>query len=131
VLSCVVVDYLQLLVEDEKNATPELASMTRKFKLLAKELNVPVIQLSQLNKRDCKVGERPHGGWLKGSDAIRANANTIIFIWREQAIENSQELDPSKASLILGKARGHFGTDCQLKFCTVTTEYTGVKQSDF
>ena len=91
-----VVDYIQLMNSDSKDANQgrqnEVASITRALKLIAKELNVPVIALSQL-KRDAEIrnikGEKTGGGEpvlsdLRESGAIEQDADIVLFIHREQ-----------------------------------------------
>ena len=95
-LDLIVVDYIQLMNSDSKDANQgrqnEVASITRALKLIAKELNVPVIALSQL-KRDAEIrnikGEKTGGGEpvlsdLRESGAIEQDADIVLFIHREQ-----------------------------------------------
>ena len=95
-LDLIVVDYIQLMNSDSKDANQgrqnEVASITRALKLIAKELNVPVIALSQL-KRDAEIrnikGEKAGGGEpvlsdLRESGAIEQDADIVLFIHREQ-----------------------------------------------
>jgi replicative DNA helicase len=127
----IAVDYLQLMVKDKDNATAEISRYTAGFKALSRELDTPILLLSQLNKRDAKVGERPHMGWLKGSGSIEADADIVVFPWREGVVENNSTIDRSEALLIWGKARGFSATDAPMKFCQVTTEFTDGTAKDF
>lgn len=120
-LGIIGIDYLQLMIRDEKLAKEELSEMSRELAKLSKELNKSVWALSQLNVRDCKVGDRPHKGMLKGSGALEANASVILFPWRDYAIK--EEGDASKATLIKGKHRHWKGKDINMGFCQETTAF--------
>lgn len=112
-LDLIVVDYIQLMNSDAKDANQgrqnEVASITRALKLIAKELNVPVIALSQL-KRDAEIrnikGEKMGGGEpvlsdLRESGAIEQDADIVLFIHREQ----DEQTSSIKHSLIVAKHR--------------------------
>jgi replicative DNA helicase len=116
-LGLICVDYLQLMVVNKNNTKEELEHITGELKLMAKEFDVPVIMLSQFNKRDTSAG-RPNMGWLKGSGAIEANADAIFFSWREYAI--TREGDPSEMAILMGKGRGFDSSDVPAIFCTDT-----------
>ena len=87
-LSLIVIDYLQLMVPNlgKANAsrTEEVGDMSRKMKLLAKEFDVPVLLLAQLN-RNADVTERPNLKDLRESGSIEQDADKVIFIWSEYA----------------------------------------------
>ncbi|MGZ3688714.1 MAG: replicative DNA helicase, partial [Bdellovibrionota bacterium] len=91
-LDLVVIDYLQLIspIQTRNAGTPEsdLATISRNLKELAKELNVPIIVLSQLNRMTVNSGnsdKRPTLGHLRGSGAIEQDADMVAFIHREEA----------------------------------------------
>ena len=116
-LDLIVADYIQLMNSDVKDANQgrqnEVASITRALKLIAKELNVPVIALSQL-KRDAEIrnikGEKtgePVLSDLRESGAIEQDADIVLFIHREQ----NEQTGSTKHSLIVAKHRnGELGT---------------------
>jgi replicative DNA helicase len=105
-IGLVVVDYLQIMgtikTESREKA---ISDISRSLKALAKELNVPVIALSQLNRNiDLRQDKRPMMADLRESGAIEQDADLIIFIHRED-VENLQPGAPSVAEFIVGKHR--------------------------
>lgn len=116
-LDFIVVDYLQLMVQNEKDSASELSHITKELKKIAKEFSVPVFELSQMNVRDLRGG-RPNIGHLKGSGSLEANADCVVFPWREYAL--SREGDPSEMDLLIGKGRAFDGRDIEAHFCTST-----------
>jgi replicative DNA helicase len=107
-----VIDYLQIMKLKDKsnNATSELEKMTRELKLLAKELNIPIILISQLNRDlESRVNKRPMIFDLKGSGAIEQDADSIIFIYRD-AVYNKNTTKQNEAEIIIAKNR-HGETD--------------------
>lgn len=85
-LSLVVIDYLQLVTPDEKqgNREQEVSSISRKCKLLAKDLNVPVLLLAQLNREIEKQNREPKLSDLRESGAIEQDADTIMFLHQDK-----------------------------------------------
>lgn len=84
-LSLIVVDYLQLAKEKGENRTNEMTIVSQGLKAIAKELNVPVLALSQLN-RECEKGpnKRPANHHLRDSGAIEQDADVIMFLYRDE-----------------------------------------------
>jgi replicative DNA helicase len=112
-LDLIVVDYLQLMQGKGhfENRVLELASISRGLKALAKELNVPVIALSQLSRApEARPGKRPMLSDLRESGALEQDADVVIMIYREEMYERTDEND-GIAELILAKQRnGPTGT---------------------
>lgn len=121
-LSLVIVDYLQLMRGSKKteNRVQEISEIARSLKSLAKELDVPVIALSQLNRSvENRENKRPQLSDIRESGSIEAEADLVMFIYRDnyyKARENPDEadLDPDRtevAEVIIGKHRnGPIGT---------------------
>ncbi|HUN46854.1 MAG TPA: DnaB-like helicase C-terminal domain-containing protein, partial [Stellaceae bacterium] len=85
-LSLVVIDYLQLIVSGkEENRTQEISKITRELKVMAKELRVPVVALSQLSRAvEQREDKRPQLSDLRESGSIEQDADVVMFVYREE-----------------------------------------------
>jgi replicative DNA helicase len=126
-LGLIVVDYIQLMESGVKadNRTGQVTAISRGLKALAKEMDVPVIALSQLNRNlENRPNKRPVMADLRESGSIEQDADMVIFIYRDE-VYNEHSNDKGKAEIIFAKHRnGETGT-VNLTFIGQYTQFKG------
>lgn len=132
-LGLIVVDYLQLMQVPgtKENRATEISEISRSLKALAKELNCPVVALSQLNRSlEQRNDKRPVMSDLRESGAIEQDADIIMFIYRDE-VYNEDSVDKGIAEIIIGKQRnGPIGTR-KLRFFGEYTLFENLSHDNF
>ncbi|MGN1281062.1 MAG: replicative DNA helicase [Succinivibrio sp.] len=117
-LSCIMVDYIQLMKSQSRhdNRSQEVGEISRSLKQLSKELNVPILALAQLNREvEGRKDHRPMNSDLRESGSLEQDADTIMFIHREDVYKSGDDGD-GKATLIISKNRSGATADIELLF---------------
>jgi replicative DNA helicase len=133
-LGMIVIDYLQLMKGRARveNRQQEISEISRSLKALAKELNIPVIAVSQLSRKtEERQGMRPQLSDLRESGAIEQDADLILFLYRDE-IYNRSEDNPNrgKAELIIGKQRNGPTGKIDLAFLDKFTAFKELYKGD-
>lgn len=124
-LDCIVVDYLQLMKHKADNREREVAALSGGIKSLAKELDVPVILLAQLNREcDARADKRPLLSDLRESGAIEQDADVVIMLYRDE-VYNKDTMYKGAAELLIRKNRHGATGDIYTAF-----NHTSMKFSD-
>ncbi len=132
-LGLIIVDYLQLMqsTEGNENRATEISYITRALKNLAKELDVPLMAMSQLNRSlEQRPNKRPVMSDLRESGSIEQDADVIFFIYRDE-VYNEDSVEKGTAEIIIGKQRnGPTGT-VRLTFLGQYTKFENYVGGDF
>lgn len=134
-IKLIVIDYLQLMTSTSKRAQSreqEIADVSRGLKNLAKELKVPIICLAQLNRAvDARVDKRPFLSDLRESGSIEQDADTIMFIHREDYYEKDKSKQNNKAEIIIAKQRAGATGVVNLHWNGATTTFSNYTENEY
>jgi replicative DNA helicase len=132
-LGMIMVDYLQLMqvAGSSEGRTAEISEISRSLKAIAKEFDVPMVALSQLNRSlEQRPNKRPVNSDLRESGAIEQDADVIMFIYRDE-VYNEDSPDKGTAEIIIGKQRnGPIGT-CRLAFIGQHTRFENLARGSY
>lgn len=137
-IGLVAIDYLQLMqggsVSGNVSRTQIVSDMTRGLKIMAKELNVPVLCLSQLNRGpELRAGHKPMLADLRESGSIEQDADVVLFLYREAMYDDEgkevedDSIDKTKAKCIIAKNRHGETKEIDLHWSGETTTFTSKK----
>jgi len=132
-LALIVVDYLQLMRgrSGVERREQEISEISRSLKALAKELNIPVIAISQLSRKaEDRPGRRPQLSDLRESGAIEQDADVIIFIYRDE-VYNPDSEHKGTAEVIIGKQRNGPTGKIDLSFLSEFTTFKDLFRGDY
>jgi replicative DNA helicase len=132
-LGLVIVDYLQLMQSNDnlENRATEISNITRALKGLAKELDVPLIAMSQLNRSlEQRTDKRPVMSDLRESGAIEQDADVILFIYRDE-VYNEDSPEKGTAEVIIGKQRNGPIGKVRLTFLGEYTRFENYANSEY
>jgi len=131
-LGMVVVDYLQLMTGrgNAENRQVEVAEMSRGLKILARELECPVVALSQLSRQlELRADKRPMLADLRESGSIEQDADVVMFIYRDD-VYHSDSPDRGQAEIIVSKHRNGPTGVCRLAFLEQFTRFANMAKVD-
>ncbi len=124
-LDLIIIDYMQLMSvkRNRENRQQEISEISRNLKVLAKELSIPIVTLSQLNRGlESREDKRPKLADLRESGAIEQDADVVLFIYRDEVYNEETEF-PDLAEIIIGKNRHGAIGKIELRFLKEFTSF--------
>ena len=131
VIDAIFIDYLQLIspIKSKESRVQEITEITRKLKIIAKELNVPVICLSQLSRSsEQRQDHRPILSDLRDSGSIEQDADVVMMLYRDFYYNKDEKVDPEESECIIAKNRYGESKTVKLKW---EGEYTRFSDYEF
>jgi len=132
-LDLIIIDYLQLMTmpNERDNRQQEIAEISRALKILAKDMKIPVIALSQLNRLlENREDKKPRLADLRESGAIEQDADLVMFIYRDEYYNPEKTEKPGIAEIIVGKNRHGSTGNVDLGFVREITLFRTLEQRD-
>ncbi|MBN1493192.1 MAG: replicative DNA helicase [Candidatus Omnitrophica bacterium] len=129
----IVVDYLQLMqgAARAENRQQEISDISRKLKALAREIEVPVIAISQLSRAvESRQGNRPQLSDLRESGSLEQDADVVVLLFREEYYNRTED-NAGKATAIVAKQRNGPVGDCNLVFIKEFTRFETLSTRDY
>ncbi len=129
-LDIIIIDYMQLMSasRNRENRQQEISEISRSLKILAKEIGIPVIALSQLNRGlESRPDKRPMLSDLRESGAIEQDADIVMFIYRDE-VYNEETEEPGTAEIIIGKNRHGAIGKIKLRFIPEFTAFRDLNE---
>ena len=131
-LDLIIIDYLQLMTlpREKDNRQQEIAEISRALKILAKDMKIPVVALSQLNRLlENREDKRPRLSDLRESGAIEQDADLVMFIYRDEYYNPEKTEKPGIAEVIIGKNRHGQTGSVELGFIKEYTLFRSIDKS--
>lgn len=128
-MDMLIVDYLQLMTGDGESREREIGEISRSLKLIAKELAIPVLALSQLNRGvEARSEKRPTLSDLRDSGSIEQDADVVLFLYRDEVYNQATE-DKGIAEVLIAKNRQGATTKARLRFDAPTQRFDNMMES--